>query len=91
MGMIKDIVNGHVNEVLGKNQELFEKRIQICKKCGLYKDTPLGPVCNSKLYISNEDKTTISQTPKIGYVRGCSCRLHSKLRVSGARCIVNKW
>lgn len=90
MGQVKDIINGHVNEALGRNQDLFEKRMAICKKCGLYKETPAGPICNPKLYISKEDKTTISTTQKIGFIRGCSCRLSSKTRVNGARCIVNK-
>lgn len=73
------------------NQELYMERMAICKKCGLYKETPSGPVCNSKLYISKEDKESISFTPRIGYVRGCSCRLENKNRLTGAHCIVGKW
>ena len=36
---IGQIVKGHVNEVLGLNEDLKEKRMQICLKCPLYKDT----------------------------------------------------
>ena len=73
------------------NQELYMERMAICKKCGLYKETPSGPICNSKLYISKGDKTTISSIPKIGYVRGCSCQLSKKTQLRAAHCIVGKW
>lgn len=91
MGQITDIINGHINEALGKNEDLFEQRIQICKKCPLYKETLAGPVCNSKLYINIVDKETVSDRPKVGYRRGCSCRLTSKCRLPHAKCIVEKW
>lgn len=87
----KNILEGHVNEALGNNQDLYEERMKICKECGLYKETMMGPICNPKLYISIEDKTTISNTPKVGFKRGCSCRLSSKCRVKFAKCIVEKW
>lgn len=87
----KNIIEGHVNEALGRNQELYDERMAICKDCGLYKDTPMGPICNPKLYISVEDKNTISEIPRIGFKRGCSCRLSSKCRVKFAKCIVEKW
>lgn len=87
----RNILEGHAHEALGNNQDLYEERIKICKECGLYKETMMGPICNPKLYISVEDKTTISNTPKVGFKRGCSCRLSSKCRVKFAKCIVEKW
>lgn len=91
MGQIIDIINGHVNEALGKNEEIKDQRMEICKKCPLYKDTPMGPVCNPRLYISELDKTTVIDRPRIGYKRGCGCRLNAKTRLQNSKCIVNKW
>ena len=87
----KNIIDGHVNEAIGNNQSLYEERMKICKECGLYKETMMGPICNPKLYISVKDKTTISNTPKVGFKRGCSCRLSAKTRAKFAKCIVEKW
>ena len=33
----KDIVNGHVNELLGLNKDISQERMKICKTCPLYK------------------------------------------------------
>lgn len=84
-----DVIDGHIKEMFNKEEELFEFRMKICKECPLYKDTPLGPVCNPNLFINKEGE--VSKTRKDGFVRGCSCRLGSKTRVSSAKCIVNKW
>lgn len=84
-----DIVEGHVNEAFNRNEELFEKRMKICKECPLYKETPLGPVCNPNLYIN--EAGDVSTIRKHGYVKGCSCRLSPKTRAVNAKCIVNKW
>ena len=32
MGLI-DIISGHVNEAINKNEDLSEKRLAICKEC----------------------------------------------------------
>ena len=46
MGLI-DIISGHVNEAINKNEDLSEKRLAICKECLLYKNDPeKGPICN---------------------------------------------
>ena len=36
MGLI-DIISGHVNEAINKNEDLSEKRLAICKECPLKK------------------------------------------------------
>lgn len=71
--------------------ELYEGRIKICKECPLYIEGPTGARCNSRLYISEADKTTVSDRPKIGYKRGCNCVLQRKLRLPVAKCVVGKW
>lgn len=91
MGQIIDVINGHVNEALGRNEGLYEERMKVCKECPLYKETPMGPICNPRLYISESDKITISDRPKIGYKRGCGCALNRKTKLPSAKCIVMKW
>jgi hypothetical protein len=34
--------------------ELANKRLEICKKCPLYKETKNGAVCDSKKYMNPE-------------------------------------
>ena len=44
---MKQIINGHVNELFNKEQELYEKRMKICDSCELKVDDKiLGPVCS---------------------------------------------
>lgn len=88
MGSIFDIIDGHVNEMFNANEGLYEERMKICKECPLYKETPVGPICNPKLYINKEGKT--SAYKKDGYVRGCSCRLSAKTRLIHGKCINRK-
>lgn len=71
--------------------ELYEYRMGICKKCPLYTEGPMGSRCNNKLYISLQDKKTISDRPKVGYVRGCSCLLEKRNRLPNAKCVCGKW
>ena len=90
MGQVKDIINGHVNEALGKNEDTKKERMAICKECPLYKETPMGPICNPRLYINESDKKSVSDRPRIGYKRGCGCALTRKTRLPYAKCIVLK-
>lgn len=64
MGLI-DIISGHVNEAINKNEDLSEKRLAICKECPLYKETPMGPICNPRLYINEIIKQTIQIDQKL--------------------------
>lgn len=72
-------------------KDIAEERLEICKKCGLYKEGALGPICNSRMYISETDKESISDKPKNGYRRGCGCLLTRKVKMALSHCIVNKW
>jgi hypothetical protein len=86
---IGSIVKGHVNEVLGLNDDLKEKRMKICLKCPLYKDT-LGGICNSNLWL-NPKTGDVSTEQENGYYRGCGCRLQAKTTLSTASCPAKKW
>ena len=44
---MKQILNGHVNELFNKEQELYEKRMEVCNSCELKADDKIfGPVCS---------------------------------------------
>ena len=68
---------------------LVEKRLAICEKCGLYKETQFGPVCNSSKYINKEGKTSF--LPKEGYVKGCSCLVEKKAANIDSHCVAGFW
>lgn len=85
------ILQGHINEALGLNTDMYQTRIKICKNCPLYKiDIQWGEMCNSKLWY-NLETGDISSTKKDGYVNGCGCRLKAKTRLPNAFCPVGKW
>ena len=73
------------------DEELYNERLEICRACPLGLETARGLICNSKLYINKEDKTSVSKFPKIGYIRGCSCHLNMKCKHEHSKCIVGKW
>lgn len=89
MGLNK-IIQGHVNEVLGQNQSISERRMEICKQCPLYKESMVGPICNSRLWYnpSTGETSTIRQ---MGFKNGCGCRLNAKTRLQSAKCTLGKW
>ena len=55
MGKLREIVEGHVNELFDRRNDLREQRENICKSCGLYKESHLGPICNPNKYINVDD------------------------------------
>ena len=46
-----DIAEGHINELLGRNEDISQKRVAVCKNRPLLKYT-LGGVFNYKLYMN---------------------------------------
>ena len=87
--MIKDIVKGHVNELLGLNKDISLVRMDICRRCPLFLNE-LGGICNPRLYL-NVETGDVSTKKKDGYVNGCGCRLSAKTRLSGSKCPNGKW
>lgn len=88
--MITDIIRGHWNELLKKEDILSEQRLSICKECPLYKMSSLGWICNKDLYL-NPDTDETSYDPAEGFYRGCNCRLEAKTRLPDAHCPAHKW
>lgn len=71
--------------------DLYESRMEICKKCPLFKETELyGPVCNGSKYLNKYDKTSVSNFPRKDYIRGCGCKLKFKCKNPKVHCIVEK-
>lgn len=91
---INQIIKGHVNEFLGREDELSELRTKICEQCPLYKVTFIkdwfGGICDSNKYL-NPQTNQVSYFPGEGFVQGCSCRVNAKTRVLDAKCVAGKW
>ncbi len=52
---VSAIIDGHVKEALKQNASLSETRLEICKTCPIYTETPvLGPMCNSRICVNLE-------------------------------------
>ena len=86
---IFDIVEGNINRALNRNEDLAEKRLQICYSCPLY-STKFGGKCNNKLWL-NPITGDVNVEQKDGYVKGCGCIILSKVRATNAHCPADKW
>lgn len=87
---VGQIVQGHYNEIVKNENDLFNARIAICNKCPLCAKTSTGPVCSSKLCFNTKTES-LETAPGKDIVCGCGCRLNAKARVKTARCVLNKW
>lgn len=88
---IAHIIKGTINNLLHRENELYEKRITICKNCALYKiDKVFGEICNPALYINIETGET-SKKDQPGFIGGCGCILKSKCRVKEQKCPLKRW
>ena len=94
MGLIQtgsQIAKGFYNNLLNKEEVLYQERYFICKACKLIKvDKIFGEICNSTLYL-NPKTNEISNVEKEGFKNGCSCVLRSKLRNVESECPLGKW
>lgn len=86
---VKNIIQGHVNELFNLNKEISNNRLKICYRCPLY-SKKFGGICNNKLWL-NVNTGDVSVTKKPGYINGCSCRLLAKTRIPEAVCPAGKW
>ncbi len=86
---VKQIIEGHANEVLGKNKDISEERLKICKECPIY-SKEWGGTCNRKLWLDPETGE-VAVISKPGYVQGCGCRLLAKTTIPMAKCVAGKW
>ncbi len=78
--------------VYEKQEALYEERKAICESCPLYKKVGDRVICNPNLYLNIEDKTTVSDVPRVGFRRGCGCVMgQSKLSNPISKCVLGKW
>lgn len=73
------------------DKSLIEERMNICKKCPIYKEHSIhGGICDSSKYIS-KDGQRWSYFKKDGFVKGCGCKLNNKTKYSTNHCIIDLW
>ncbi len=85
------IIEGHINEILNRFADLSTQRMEICKKCPLYKMTAVGPLCANN-YLDKETGEVFDK-PQEGknLVKGCLCRLNAKTKTPSAKCPARYW
>lgn len=71
------------------NEELAEKRLEICKACPIMTVTDMGMKCDGSKWINKDDEW--SYLPKEGFTRGCNCYLIQKTHNPNKHCPVDKW
>lgn len=93
MSKLKEILDGHVNELKSKigienqkQQEIFDIRTSICNSCPLKS----GNTCNTKKFI-NPETFEVSLVKKEGFVKGCGCRLSAKQKSPSSKCPAGFW
>lgn len=82
------IAEGWTNDLLGREKELSESRMKICRECPLYnseKDT-----CDSKRCWDKE-KEKLVDYPGKNVVCGCGCFVKKASRVPSKKCVMNRW
>lgn len=93
MSKLKEIIDGHINELKSKigivdqeKEKIFEIRKKICINCPLKS----GNTCSTSKYI-NPKTLDVSTLPKVGYIRGCGCRLSAKQKSPSSECPAGFW
>lgn len=85
---VKQIAEGWTNDLLGREQELSEKRMAICRECPLYNEKT--DRCDGKRCI---DKITgeITSTPSKSSICGCQCLMKKKTKSPRSHCTRGLW
>ena len=84
----KQIVEGWTNYALGKEQELSEARMKICRECPLYnKDTDR---CDARKCWDTINNKLVS-TPGKGIICGCGCVMRAATKSINIKCVLSKW
>lgn len=87
---LKQIVKGTYNNITGREEALFKKRIAICNECPLQMTKFGVQYCCPYLYL-NPKTNQVSTVAKEGFYKGCGCVLGSKTRVPEKHCPAKKW
>lgn len=89
MSKLGNIIEGHLNELLGKGIELSTARLMICQACPIHTDSHIGIICDSSKWINANNEVTEPNAP--GAVHGCGCRMSAKATLENATCVIAKW
>lgn len=71
-------------------EELWEKRMSVCRVCPLHTLKGGHEICNPKLYL-NPITMDVSTRKKTGYKNGCGCVLETKVTGDNSECPVGQW
>ena len=68
-----------------------EERLKICESCPIVKiDPTYGPICDNTKWI--DPKTNeVSRFPRVGWIKGCNCKLRWKTKNPTSHCVAGKW
>lgn len=85
---IGQIATGWANDFLGREQELFESRMKICRECPLYNEK--NDRCDASRCI-NTETGEMAMGPGKDIVCGCNCYMSKATRVPQKRCVRGLW
>ena len=88
VNQVKQIAEGWTNYALGREQELSESRMKICRECPLYneeKDTCDGKRCWDKV------NQKLVDYPGKNIVCGCNCYMSAASKSRSKKCILDRW
>ena len=71
--------------------DLSAMKEETCRACPLYVEINTRAICNPNLYLNVEDKTTVSEEPKVGFKKGCGCSISGKINNPNSTCPLRKW
>lgn len=85
---VGQIVEGWTNDLLGREQELSDKRMAICRECPLYNEKT--DRCDGKRGINTKTGELV-QYPGPDIIMGCNCYCLRKTKSKRAKCVLGKW
>ena len=86
----KEILIGHLKELLNCDENLMKERLAYCEECPLGIMTKVGIICNDRKWYNPETKI-LYDYPAENSVNGCGCRMYAKARLNNSECVLNKW
>lgn len=85
---VGEIATGWTNSFIGKEKELAESRMKICKECPLYNKE--NDRCDASRCI-NLKTGEIAMGPGKDIVCGCNCFMSRKTFSPNSHCVMKKW
>lgn len=85
---VKEIAVGWTNDLLGREKELSESRMKICRICPLYNEN--NDRCDASRCI-NVKTGEMAMGPGQDIVCGCNCFMKKKTANPASHCVMKKW